>query len=529
MRWKERVPDGVLRRAVALLALGGAAAAAEPPAGPLWLAVGRPGLIEAVEPLAAKRQADGFQVIVSDRPLDEALAGIPELRVPPAILRKDPLTGAVKPFRLRRPVFLLLVGDDEPGKEDAAWSLPAKRRALFRWRAELAETYASDALWGDLDGDLVPEIPVGRLPVRTREDAARAVGKLLAYEARPATEADLRLVVWAGAPRMEPSSGPVDITAATALVNAIQGSIPGWIRPWLLTGDVRLPFCGWPEDQPARFARELRAGAVLGTILGHAGPDRFSAMTHAGTEIGLGTDEARAAFAEGPPASPLLILASDAGNFARPIPGLAETLFSLPGGPVAVIAATTTVHPLPGYYAGIAALEAVGRREPRLGALWLRAQRDALKANSFLVESFLRDIDGKLASDGAVARLKRDGMLMYALLGDPATRLRFPAPLEASAARTLDGWTWKAARPEGAETLVVGLRAVDPRFPPVAGGTDAAGARALFDRANATFDFDPLPAPAPGAPWEGLSAKGGWLRLAASGPGGVWATALKLE
>ncbi len=457
-------------------------AAAEPPP-PLWIAVGRPGLIEAVEPLAAKRKADGFQVIVSAAPVAEALADIPEFRVLPPILRKDSVTGAVKPFRLKRPAFLLLVGDDEPGKEAEAWCLPAKRRALYRWRAELAETYVSDALWGDLDGDLVPEIPVGRLPVRTREEADRAVTKILGYEARPASAADLRLVVWAGAPRTE-SAEPVDVVAATALINAIQGSIPGWVRPWLLAADVRLPFCGWPADHPACFAKQLREGAILGAMLGHAGPDRFTAMTHAGAEVGLGAEEARAAFAEGPPAAPLLVLASDAGHFARPTTGLAETLFALPGGPVAVIAATTTSHPLPGYYSGIAALQAVGRREPRLGALWLRAQRDALRASDFL-----RDADGKLASDGAIARLKRDQALMYALLGDPATRLRFPDALEASVERTIDGWMWKAVRPAGAETLAVGLRAVSPRFPPVPAELDAAGARALFEKADATIDF----------------------------------------
>jgi hypothetical protein len=41
---------------------------------------------------------------------------------------------------------------------------------------------ACDDWYGDLDGDDVAEIAIGRLPVRTAEEAARVVGKLVSYE-----------------------------------------------------------------------------------------------------------------------------------------------------------------------------------------------------------------------------------------------------------------------------------------------------------------------------------------------------------
>ena len=37
----------------------------------------------------------------------------------------------------------------------------------------------------------------------------------------------------------------------------------------------------------------------------------------------------------------------------------------------------------------------------------------------------------------------------YTLLGDPATRLRLPHPLEANVTRTDDTWQWRAARAPG--------------------------------------------------------------------------------
>ena len=112
---------------------------------PLWLAVSRAGLVKAIEPLAAKRRADGFEVRISTKSIEEAIAESP-----------------------RRPAFLLLVGDDEPGQSHSPWYLPAKRVELYRWRLAQRREYASDAAWGDLHGRGVPEIAVGRIPARSR-------------------------------------------------------------------------------------------------------------------------------------------------------------------------------------------------------------------------------------------------------------------------------------------------------------------------------------------------------------------------
>jgi hypothetical protein len=496
-----------------------AAAAAEPPA-PLWIAVGKAGFVESVEPLAAKRREDGFRVTVSTKSVAETLASIPELAAPAEPAPKD-----AKPAT-RPAAFLLLVGDDEPGKEDDLWRLPAKRRDLYRWRAAQPNEYASDALWGDLDGDLVPDLAVGRIPARTWEEVDLAVRKILEYERSAPKSEDLRLVVWAGSPRY---GAAVDAAAATTLLSSVQQAAPGWIHPSLLVSDARFPFCPWPPDQPGCFARQLKQGAILGALMGHASAERFSAMKAEGEEIGFGAAEARAAFADGPPAPPLAVMACDAGNFTRPAPCLAETLFFLPGGPVAVVAATTESHPLTNYFTGIGLLDVLGARPPRIGTLWLDAQKRAFRARNPIAENLLKNVEGKLDPEIDVAKLRRDQLLMYALLGDPATRLRFPEPLEASVEKTIDGWRWKAAKPEGATSIRIGLRPIAPRFPPARGKPDAEAARALFDEANALLTFTPLPAPPADAPWEGVVTKGGWLRLVATSPSGLRVTALKLE
>jgi hypothetical protein len=52
---------------------------------------------------------------------------------------------------------------------------------------QLVKFAPGDALYGDITGDYVAEVAVGRLPVRTVAEANEAVRKILAYEAQPAT------------------------------------------------------------------------------------------------------------------------------------------------------------------------------------------------------------------------------------------------------------------------------------------------------------------------------------------------------
>ena len=58
--------------------LGPAGAAGEGAAGkPIWLVVTRPMFVEAIQPLARKRLADGFEVVVSTQPPSKAIGSQP--------------------------------------------------------------------------------------------------------------------------------------------------------------------------------------------------------------------------------------------------------------------------------------------------------------------------------------------------------------------------------------------------------------------------------------------------------------------
>jgi hypothetical protein len=119
---------------------------------------------------------------------------------------------------------------------------------------------------------------------------------------------------------------------------------------------------------------------------------------------------------------------------------------------------------------------------------------------------------------------------MYALLGDPATRLRLPEPLEVSVEQTATGWRWCAVKPPHAIHLEVGYRAARPlATTPPRQPTDAKEAGKAFAAANACLAFAAQPSPPDGGPWEGTWDRPGCLRLVATGPGAFYAAAINLS
>lgn len=471
---------------------------------PIWLVVGKPQLVAPLAPLAEMRRADGFEVTVSTETIEKALASAP-----------------------RRPTFLLLVGDDEAGNGNEPWYLPAKRQALYRWRTVQRHEFASDAAWGDVDGDLVPDIPVGRIPARTAAEVELTVKKTLDFERQAPSVQDLRMAAWCGSPGYGTA---VDTLAMGFLLSFMRTTVPPWVEAQLIVADLKHPLCDWPPDQPAQFTKMIKQGGIFHIMAGHADADRFYSMRHDDTIIWYTVPDAEQGLKEGQPAAPLVVFSCESGFFDRPTRSMAESLLLLPAGPVATIAATTESHPLTNYYTATSLLGALDGKESRIGTIWLKAQREALKAQNFLVEQVLRDVEGKLEDQINVQKLQRDQALMYVLLGDPATRLRIPKPLEARVERQEDGWRWEAIRPDGATNLHVDFHSATNETPfRSTKSTDKAEMRNAFRQANEAFAFTPVATCSESESWTGTVDKRGWLRLCAIGPDGIYIAALKVR
>lgn len=454
---------------------------------PIWLVVANADLAKPLKPLAEWRQRQGFDTVISSDAIEVALASLP-----------------------RRPRFLLLVGDDDSGNQSAVWRLPAKRMELYRWRSVQPKQYVSDMAWGDLDGDGVPEIPVGRIPAHTPAQVELVVAKILAYEKQPPTSADLQVAVWLGSPEY---NATINAAASGLGVALFQTGGPSWLRPWFVSGNPGDPFCCWPPQQAARFTRQMRKGGIANVLMGHASADAFYSMTFNGRPIWYTAASAAATLDKGQPVAPMFFFSCNSGNFIHSTLCETEAFLFMPGGPVAAIGATTESHPLTNYFSSVSLLKAFGGCEKRLGVIWLNSQLEAKRSRNIFIEAMLRDVEGKLEPEIDVTKLRRDQVLMYSLLGDPATRLKLPCTLDASIKRTPTGWRWKAKKPSGAVRLNVGFRESQPKLPRWNGPqNDEEKAMQAFEAANDAFAFSPLPSPSSDS-WEGTVEHPGLIRL----------------
>lgn len=480
------IPRLFLILAAALL-LAAPAGAGEP-AKPIWLLVTRPMFADSLRPLVQHRQQDGFEAVVSRQPVAEAIKSQP-----------------------RRPAFVLLVGDDEEGRQAEPWYLPARRANAYCWHGTQPDQFPTDAAYGDIDGDGVPDIPVGRIPARTAEQASTAAAKTIAYERREARLSDLRFPLWAGSPAYTPL---VDSAATMVLVRMIPELAPPWVQPWIVTGSPTHPLCGYPADQPRLFTEQLGAGGAMAALIGHGASDSFFSMS---CPLGVVEYTARQAscLLAGDAAPPLLIVACYCGAFAGRQDCLAESLLWLPGGPVAVVAASSESHPLPNYYTGVSLVKELSQGHRRLGELWLASQRNAIGMRNIMLEKLLRDAESELEGPVDVAKLQRDQLLLYGIFGDPAIVLRLPEKLSAKAEFRDGVWQWNAAKPPGAAELHVEIRPDGLAMPPIGEQLVPDKARQRLKDANAVYEFQPVVTVPADKEWAGQFRRPGLLRLTA--------------
>ncbi|MCK5113407.1 MAG: hypothetical protein KAR11_01440 [Phycisphaerae bacterium] len=483
---------------------------------PIWLVVTRPIFTadKTLDPLVKHRQLDGFQTIVSTEPIAKAIAACP-----------------------RKPSFILLVGDAAPDSKDAPWYIPTKQKKFYRWIANQKKTYASDMAWGDLDGDNVPDIPVGRLPVRTTQQLKNVVAKIMEYETCKPTLTTTVIPIWAG--NAEFGAG-FDRMAAQLLLSTIRQYAPHYLQPWILYGSPNSPFVGAPQNQPAIFNMLLRDTTGIGCMIGHGNETGFFSMMSDGKVIAYTTAHAEAGLGQtgtekrvGPV---VIILTCLSGKFTHDENSLAESMLLAPSGPPAVIAATTQSHPLPNMTTGQAMLDSFkpAHTPLRLGTFWLKVVTNAPKYNNLFIQKMLKDVEGSLESEINVKKLFQDQKFIYAILGDPAMKLPLPKPLDVKIQRTADGWAWTAEKPKDAYKLCVGLRYMSQKLPAPPKPTDTPKvANKIFQTANDTFIFRKLETLDDKVQWSGIvkigSKKNGRLRFVAIGEKDLYVATFDLK
>ncbi|WP_367870529.1 C25 family cysteine peptidase [Luteolibacter sp. Populi] len=478
----------MIRSILASLVLMGSAIAADRG---VWLCIGPENLLLAAAPLCELRAAQGWEVERSSASPAEAIAGV---------------TG--------KPAAILILGDDGSGPAEVR----TERLPYHGWKATHPAEFVSDAVLGDFDHDGVPEIPVGRIPARTPVELAPVVGKIITWEKRVPSPSDLTIPVWAGDPGFNKIGGVMTRVSLPFLMGRLRKEAPPWAGFWLLHSAVNSPFCGWPEESAATFNRRLAEGSLFSAMIGHGRTDSWWIMNR----LRYRAADARAMTTPAP-AAPHIVFACKCGAFADPkIRCLGEELLFAPGGPVACIAASVDSHPLTNYYGSTSLLRDLnGTTADSLGGLWVESIRKAHATREPLKELLVSSLEPfVIGKRNRVKDLKADHLLIYNLLGDPATRLFLPRPLEAIVTRSGEGWEWAVKKPAGLPTdarLIVQHRAPLPSFKLGLPAEDPGAAFKTLEEANASLDFRTLDKLDSSSVWGGTLSEPGTLRLCLTG------------
>lgn len=303
--------------------------------------------------------------------------------------------------------FVLLVGAGSLG-----------RGRLGEWAEGFQQDvdFPSDHAFERLDD---PRVAVGRLPVRDATDLSATVAKLVRYEGAPAGDWQRKVLVFGGPADFGPL---VDTLIEGQAQHLLDDLLPHPYDVGVLFAKASSPFAFRFDKIGEEIVSELNHGALIAVYAGHGSPMAFDHASYRGTYYPIGDRvQLRAVHIESGP--PLFVsLTCSTGRFGDPRPSLGEELAVSELGPVAVFASADISHPYPNLLFGQTLLdELLVKRHATLGEGVLAAKSGMIHADVPLASMLV---------PGDVARIKRDHLELYNLLGDPATSLRLPAPLE---------------------------------------------------------------------------------------------------
>ena len=170
--------------------------------------------------------------------------------------------------------FVVFVGNDTYDYKKYATNsvslIPTKYQTTPGGLLTVTQT-PSDAAYGDLDGDLVPDLPVGRISVRTQDELQSVVNKLKAYQRREGYAG--RVLV--AADKEDAGNGISFTQDAEALISAMP-------KAW--RDSIRSDFRAYPDVDGGQLAHEktlaaINAGVSVVNFIGHSSHTRWSFST----------------------------------------------------------------------------------------------------------------------------------------------------------------------------------------------------------------------------------------------------------
>ena len=309
---------------------------------------------------------------------------------------------------------------------------------------------ASDNLYADLDGDGLPDVPVGRFSVDTAQELDAIICKTIKYESTQKPGPWLRRInLVAGVGGFSPVLDQAIESSARYVISRL---IPPEYDVTLTQADWKSPYCPPPNRFRDETLARMNEGCLFWVYLGHGNHrslDYVFTPNAKSTEISDAYpifSDGDASFVSCKNGSPIAIfLACYTGALDARDDCVAEELHRLETGPVAILASSRTSMPYGMASLGVELLDELYKADSDdkpvlLGDVLLAAEREMVlrskksdQTKRKITERSVREIVDSTASmfDPTRDKLDRqrlDHLYLFQLFGDPL--LRIPQPLK---------------------------------------------------------------------------------------------------
>lgn len=394
---------------------------------PNVVAVCPPGFQSALRPWVEHRATQGYRI-----------AFVSNQQSPDKI--RDDIKAAASRTALRG---VVLVGDWEPraniDRRLRAVSTPAPTvdaKVNVLWGSE--PKIATDNWYVDLDGDRLPDIPVGRLSADTPQQLVTIVGKIIEYErAKKPGPWRRRLNFVAGVGGF---GALADSVLETATKKFLTEQIPPAYEISMTYGSWRSPYCPDPRRFHDATLDRLNEGSLFWVYIGH-GQRRYldRVRTPSGFHHIFDTDDVHKLHRQS--GAPIAVfLACYTGSFDEVRDCLGEEFLRAEQGPVAAFCGSRITMPYAMAVMGNELMDQyfVERRET-LGDAVLHAKREmartltpeeqAANPNRHLLDALAAAIS---PAKDLLAEERLEHVQLFNLLGDPLLKLHHPREITVS-------------------------------------------------------------------------------------------------
>lgn len=300
----------------------------------------------------------------------------------------------------RKPFYVLLVGDAQYGKSDRDVLLPADYKN---------ESY-TDNVYADMDGDGIPELAIGRIPVRENSDGLTILEKVKAHEnAYKVGLWNRRLNIYAGTGNF----GPEADGAIEWIVQLALEAIPYNFDVLFAYKNPRSEYYYTPFKE--KVLDLINQGSILTAYMGHGGGELDVERLE---EIMVKARHPMLAF-----------FACGTLDYLSPSDSEGERLLKQAGAPGAILGSQTTSHPYGNaILAREMAMAVLEDRAPTFGEV-IRLMKVRSMRNNDTFRQIVDAMAVAFVEEDEMAYVRRSHLDIYNLMGDPAMGMRLPAGL----------------------------------------------------------------------------------------------------